>query len=140
MTAGCESRPNGDHGLRRVPAIAPATPGCREALWVGAAAVVVRLIYLLQYLRSPLSGQYRIDQLYYRTWGIQIAGGDWFGGQESFEQSPGTPTSWERSTGCSAPAKSGPGPASAHRGGVRPAGHGRRPPPVRSAKGSWRAC
>lgn len=50
-------------------------------------ALVVRAAYFFAYLRSPLFGVYRIDQLYYRTWGLEIAAGEWIG-TKAFEQSP----------------------------------------------------
>lgn len=52
-----------------------------------AAATAVRVLYLVFYLRSPLAGIFRVDQLYYRTWGLEIAGGSWLG-REAFEQGP----------------------------------------------------
>jgi len=50
-------------------------------------ALAVRLIYLLLYLDSPLFELYVADQIYYRYWAMQIAGGAWLGG-EIFEQGP----------------------------------------------------
>ena len=50
-------------------------------------ALVVRLIYLVWFLRSPLHGYHFADHLYYLNWALRIAGGDWFG-SEGFEQGP----------------------------------------------------
>lgn len=50
-------------------------------------AGLVRLLYLLWFMASPLYGYYFADHLYYRNWGMQIANGDWLG-QEAFEQGP----------------------------------------------------
>lgn len=50
-------------------------------------ACAVRALYLVFFLRSPFNGVYRIDQLYYRSWGLKIAAGDWIG-REVFEQGP----------------------------------------------------
>jgi len=52
-----------------------------------AVAVAVRAAYAFAYLSSPLAGQSRADQGYYRDWAIQIAGGDLLG-REVFEQGP----------------------------------------------------
>lgn len=57
-------------------------------LLVVAVAAGVRLLYFWQYLHSPLHDVYRVDHLYYRTWGLEIAGGDWWGGHKVFEQGP----------------------------------------------------
>ena len=59
----------------------------RHWMWIIGAAALVRLLYFLWFLSSPLHGYYFADHLYYRNWGMQIAAGDWFG-QEVFEQGP----------------------------------------------------
>ena len=59
----------------------------RHWMMIIGAAALVRLLYFLWFLSSPLHGYYFADHLYYRNWGMQIAGGDWFG-QEVFEQGP----------------------------------------------------
>ncbi len=57
-------------------------------LLVVATAVLIRLFFFSQYVGSPLHDVYRVDHLYYRTWGLEIAGGDWSGGRKIFEQGP----------------------------------------------------
>jgi tetratricopeptide (TPR) repeat protein len=57
-------------------------------LLVVAVAAGIRLLYFSQYLHSPLHDVYRVDHLYYRTWGLEIAAGDWGGGRKVFEQGP----------------------------------------------------
>ncbi|MEX0702707.1 MAG: glycosyltransferase family 39 protein [Planctomycetales bacterium] len=59
----------------------------RPLWWVIGLAALVRADYLLQYLLSPLHGDYRVDQAYYREWAQRIAAGDWIGA-EIFEQGP----------------------------------------------------
>ena len=59
----------------------------RHWMWIIGAAALVRLLYFLWFLSSPLHGYYFADHLYYRNWGMQIASGDWFG-LEVFEQGP----------------------------------------------------
>ena len=54
---------------------------------VAAVAGIVRLLYLLLYLRSPLAGYHIVDQGYYLDWSRRIAAGDWWG-TEVFEQGP----------------------------------------------------
>jgi tetratricopeptide (TPR) repeat protein len=66
---------------------APERPAIRPLLAILLAAVTVRAAYLVFYVRTPLFGVFRIDQLYYRTWGLEIAGGDWVG-SGPFEQAP----------------------------------------------------
>lgn len=61
--------------------------GRRPFLLMFLAALLVRAAYFVAYQRSPLFGVYRIDQLYYRTWGLEIAAGGWIGAKP-FEQSP----------------------------------------------------
>lgn len=51
------------------------------------AAIAVRAAYLAVFVGSPLFGVHRIDQLYYRTWALRIAGGEWVG-PGVFEQGP----------------------------------------------------
>lgn len=62
--------------------------GRSPLLLVVGVALGVRLLFLWQYLHSPLFDVYRIDHLYYRTWGLDIAAGDWWGGRKTFEQGP----------------------------------------------------
>jgi len=57
-------------------------------LLVVAVAAVVRIVYFFEYVHSSLYDVYRIDHLYYRTWGLEIAAGDWWGGRKVFEQGP----------------------------------------------------
>ena len=59
----------------------------RHWIMISGLAAFVRLLYLLVFLASPLYGYHFADHLYYRNWGLQIAGGDWFG-QQAFEQGP----------------------------------------------------
>ena len=61
--------------------------GCARLLLVLLVAGAVRGAYLIAYHGSPFFGYYRNDQLYYRSWGLQIAGGDLLGDQV-FEQGP----------------------------------------------------
>ena len=48
-------------------------------------AVLVRLVYSAQFLRSPLAGITQADQRYYLDWALKIAAGDWLG-TEVFER------------------------------------------------------
>jgi 4-amino-4-deoxy-L-arabinose transferase-like glycosyltransferase len=66
---------------------APERPAIRPLSAILLAALAVRAAYLFFYVRSPLFGVFRIDQLYYRTWGLEIAAGDWVGAGP-FEQAP----------------------------------------------------
>lgn len=50
-------------------------------------ALLVRSVYFVQYLESPLRGSYGVDHLYYLEWAKRIAAGDWLG-SEVFEQGP----------------------------------------------------
>ena len=50
-------------------------------------ALVLRISYYLYFLFSPLSGLYRVDQTYYRSWALRLAEGSWMG-SEPFEQGP----------------------------------------------------
>lgn len=50
-------------------------------------SLVVRMLYLLWFARTPLAGYLRADQKYYFQWAVQIANGDWIG-QQVFEQAP----------------------------------------------------
>jgi tetratricopeptide (TPR) repeat protein len=50
-------------------------------------ALAARAAYWLLYVRSPLFEIYRVDQTYYRTWGLRIAAGDLLG-TRVFEQGP----------------------------------------------------
>jgi tetratricopeptide (TPR) repeat protein len=59
----------------------------RRPVCVLLAALTVRAVYLAFFLNSPLSGVYLVDQLYYRTWGLEIAGGGLIG-TGPFEQAP----------------------------------------------------
>ncbi len=59
----------------------------RQLILVVVAAVVVRLVYLFQYIRSPYFGVHLVDQTYYRNWAWRIASGDWLG-DAVFEQGP----------------------------------------------------
>jgi tetratricopeptide (TPR) repeat protein len=59
----------------------------RDALILLAIAMAVRLLYFLQYRRSPFYDFLHLDPLYYHEWAARIAAGDWLGG-EVFEQSP----------------------------------------------------
>lgn len=52
-----------------------------------ALAVAVRALTAAQFSDSPLWGVYSLDTLYYRSWALRIAGGDWIGAGV-FEQSP----------------------------------------------------
>lgn len=54
---------------------------------VFAVAVVVRVVYFVQYCRSPLLGYLRADHTYYVQWARQIADGDWLG-SGAFQQAP----------------------------------------------------
>ncbi len=51
------------------------------------AAVSVRVVYAVQFLRSPLAGVTQADQRYCLDWALKIAAGDWLG-TEVFEQGP----------------------------------------------------
>jgi tetratricopeptide (TPR) repeat protein len=68
----------------------PATPR-RSPLWDAALvlqiALVIRLLYFLEYRRSPFFDFLHLDPLYYHDWALRIASGDWLG-KEVFEQSP----------------------------------------------------
>lgn len=60
----------------------------RADLWaIMTIAVLVRLVYAVQFLRSPLAGHTRADQRYYLEWARTIAAGDWLG-TGVFEQGP----------------------------------------------------
>lgn len=61
--------------------------GTARVLLVLLAAAIVRGAFLFAYRASPFFGYYRNDQLYYRAWGLQIAGGDVLG-DKVFEQGP----------------------------------------------------
>lgn len=61
--------------------------GTSRVLLVLLAAAAVRGAFLLAYRASPFFGYFRNDQLYYRAWGLQIAGGEVLGGKV-FEQGP----------------------------------------------------
>src|SRR5688572_4528895 len=50
-------------------------------------ATVVRLVYFLAYLNSPVNGFLAADHIYYREWALNISEGDWLG-QGTFEQGP----------------------------------------------------
>lgn len=50
-------------------------------------ALLVRSVYLIQYLHSPLYDNYGVDHVYYLEWARRIAAGDWLGAQV-FEQTP----------------------------------------------------
>ncbi len=57
------------------------------SLVVASAAVLTRIVYLLQIRASPLFDYLHLDPLYYVEWGRRVAGGAWLGDQV-FEQSP----------------------------------------------------
>jgi tetratricopeptide (TPR) repeat protein len=59
----------------------------RHWMMILAIAGLVRLLYLVFFLASPLHGYHFADHIYYRNWGMQIARGNWFG-EEVFEQGP----------------------------------------------------
>jgi len=50
-------------------------------------AAAVRALYLVAFVTTPLYDFFRNDHLYYREWGLRIAGGEWIGGAP-FEQGP----------------------------------------------------
>lgn len=56
-------------------------------LFIVLAALAARTIYLLEYRRSVFYEVFRNDQLFYRTWGLQIASGDLLG-DRVFSQGP----------------------------------------------------
>ena len=49
--------------------------------------LIVRAVYLIQFVRSPMFGYLRADQRYYFQWAQEIAAGHWLG-KEVFEQAP----------------------------------------------------
>lgn len=51
------------------------------------AAIVLRAVIAVQFVHSPFWGVYTLDTLYYRSWALRIAGGDWIG-SGVFEQGP----------------------------------------------------
>ncbi len=75
---------------RRKSAPQPAKPSVisnKGLLAIAGIALVVRLLYLWQYVHSPLAGYTIVDQSYYLNWARQLAAGDWWG-SEVFEQGP----------------------------------------------------
>src|SRR5690606_29214796 len=69
------------------PAAGKPAPG-RSGLWIVlGAALLVRAVYYVEYLLSPLRGFYGADDVYYLAWAGRIAQGDWLG-SEVFEQGP----------------------------------------------------
>lgn len=67
--------------------LAKPASGLKGLTFIVAVAGAVRLLYFLLFQRSPLFDLYVADQIYYRYWAMQIAGGDWLG-REVFEQGP----------------------------------------------------
>lgn len=63
------------------------TSSWRGLLAVCLAAAAVRAAFAVQFANSPLWGVYTLDTLYYRSWALRIAGGDWVG-SGVFEQGP----------------------------------------------------
>ena len=59
----------------------------RDLVAVLALAALVRAACFAAFARSPLFDVHRGDQVYYRAWGLWIAGGDWLGSR-AFEQGP----------------------------------------------------
>lgn len=59
----------------------------RDALILFSVAMALRLLYFLQYRRSPFYDFLHLDPLYYHEWASRVAAGDWLG-REVFEQSP----------------------------------------------------
>ncbi len=64
----------------------------RTASWNGplpilTVALGVRVVYFMSYRHSPFFEVYVVDQLYYRTWALWIAAGEWLG-RRLFEQGP----------------------------------------------------
>lgn len=49
--------------------------------------LLVRTVYVWEYLHSPLFGDYPVDHAYYRDWALRIAAGDWLG-SEVFDKGP----------------------------------------------------
>jgi 4-amino-4-deoxy-L-arabinose transferase-like glycosyltransferase len=64
------------------------TQGASRWPWVIAAvALLVRVVYFIEYMLSPLAGFFGPDDLYYLAWAGHILKGDWLGSQV-FEQGP----------------------------------------------------
>jgi len=62
-------------------------PAWADAAVVFALAFTVRLLYLVEYSRSPYFDFLHLDPRYYHDWAVRIASGEWLG-REVFEQSP----------------------------------------------------
>ncbi len=87
------------HGPARKPVTRKAKPpdepaGTRRqrspAFWpvcIFLTALVVRIVYFIQYSGSPLMGYFPADQFYYLTWARRIAAGNWLA-SAVFEQGP----------------------------------------------------
>lgn len=61
--------------------------GLRQLMAILLVASAARTLYLTAFVKTPLYDFFRNDHLYYREWGLRIAGGQWIG-RESFEQGP----------------------------------------------------
>jgi len=59
----------------------------RHFYMVTAVAIAARVIYFIQYVRSPVAGFHKADHQYYIEWAARISGGDWLG-TRVFEQGP----------------------------------------------------
>ena len=73
------------------PTLPPAQPMASRVqlwpYWIALAAVAVRILYFIQFVRSPLLLSLGPDDLYYLDWAKRTAGGDWLG-DHVFEQGP----------------------------------------------------
>ncbi|HXI03487.1 MAG TPA: glycosyltransferase family 39 protein, partial [Candidatus Saccharimonadales bacterium] len=66
------------------------SPGRQDALaaaLIFIAALIPRVLYVIEIDRAGLGAFLRLDPLYYQQWALRIAGGDWLG-HEAFEMAP----------------------------------------------------